>query len=371
MNILFCQPTLDRSGSEKSLFEIMAGLRSETDYGLYLVAGEDGPMSAEFRGLTDALWVIDAPKLRRARRAVFSYLRSWWKVYLSMRRIRRERPIDLIYVNTAMFPQALLAAALNGLPRVTHIHEVETTYPGTYYRFCVGVAALLSARIICACRYILSQRGLWLRHRLLDRAFIIPNASAFDVGPLRRTIDGDARVLSVIPITRRKGIDDVLSLAAEIKRRGLAARIRVVGRTGDSDLFTTVRERCRIEQLPISFHPETADMRPHYAQAHVLVHASYSECHPRVLVEAANFSLPVICTDAGGSAEAVADGETGCIVAIGDFRAMADRIEQLVNEPELYARFSANAYRRYENAFTRAILTARVREVIESVTVIA
>jgi glycosyltransferase involved in cell wall biosynthesis len=56
---------------------------------------------------------------------------------------------------------------------------------------------------------------------------------------------------------------------------------------------------------------------------------------PVSILEAMAMGLPVVATDHAGISEAVEDGVNGFLVAEGDTRSMAARIEQLARDPEL------------------------------------
>ncbi|MDH3215255.1 MAG: glycosyltransferase family 4 protein [Candidatus Krumholzibacteria bacterium] len=369
MRLLFCQPTLDRTGSEKSLLQAISGLRQPADYDIHLLAGKNGPMAEEFTPWLEKLWVVDAPKLRRNPAIFWPYLRSYWTVYATIRKIRRQAGASFAYVNTVVFPQAVLGAWLNNLTCIIHVHEVETTYPRIYYRFCIMLAALLATRIICVCNYICNQRGLPFRRRFLAKSTVVPNSSSFQTGPMRRPLTGTTRILSVIPVTERKGVLDLISFAIELQRSGRPFTLRIIGQIADRRLHSALSKELQDTGLSttVSFCGEVDDLTSEYKDAHIVVHPSHSEGHPRILVEAANFSLPVVTTRAGGSPEIVADGETGFVVAIGDYRAMAERVLQLLEHPALYDRLSANAYRRYQSEFTLLRFASRIRAVIQEV----
>lgn len=55
---------------------------------------------------------------------------------------------------------------------------------------------------------------------------------------------------------------------------------------------------------------------------------------PRAISESLSAKIPVVVTRAGGSAEAVRQGETGWVVEQGEWRKMADHILDLLNNPE-------------------------------------
>ena len=71
------------------------------------------------------------------------------------------------------------------------------------------------------------------------------------------------------------------------------------------------------------------------AAADVAVLTSTKEGIPRALMEAMAVGVPVVATDVKGSREVVIDGETGFLVPLGDPQALAERLSQLLDSPEL------------------------------------
>jgi glycosyltransferase involved in cell wall biosynthesis len=78
----------------------------------------------------------------------------------------------------------------------------------------------------------------------------------------------------------------------------------------------------------------------------VFVLTSLWEGLPRVLAQAMATGLPIVCTRADGSAEAVAEGENGYLVERGNTTEMAERVLALLSDGELRARLGAEGRRR-------------------------
>src|SRR3984893_10233811 len=62
--------------------------------------------------------------------------------------------------------------------------------------------------------------------------------------------------------------------------------------------------------------------------------SSRAEGFANAILEYMAAGLPVVATDVGGAREAIAEGETGYVVASGDDRKMAERIIELLNDPK-------------------------------------
>ena len=72
-----------------------------------------------------------------------------------------------------------------------------------------------------------------------------------------------------------------------------------------------------------------------YRLADVFVLPSADEGMPNVVLEAMASGLPVIATKISGNEELVKDGENGYLVPSGDARALADKLEFLINNKNL------------------------------------
>jgi glycosyltransferase involved in cell wall biosynthesis len=66
-----------------------------------------------------------------------------------------------------------------------------------------------------------------------------------------------------------------------------------------------------------------------YLQSDAFLHVSLTEGVPQVLFEAMAAGLPIVATDVGGVAHALADGERGVLVPPRDHRAAADALALL------------------------------------------
>jgi colanic acid/amylovoran biosynthesis glycosyltransferase len=69
--------------------------------------------------------------------------------------------------------------------------------------------------------------------------------------------------------------------------------------------------------------------------ADVFLHAAVSEGFCNAVIEAQAMGLPVVCSDAGGLPENVADGESGFVVQRRNPRALAEKLAVLATDPGL------------------------------------
>lgn len=371
LKILFCQPTLDLSGSENSLLEVLAGLsvRMKREQVLVL-AGKDGPMKAAY-SMYAMVHIVHAPKLSRNPRVWGPFLRSFFSVYSMLRSL----DCNMIYVNTLMFPQAYVAGLARRLPVIVHVREVESTYGKAAYFIYYMLARICSGHLVAVCEYVFRQRTAGF----LDKVFsnrsrsVIHNSTSDDLGARCRRIKEPVELLAVIPVTRRKGIFDLIALSMKLSELApsLRFRIHVVGQQRDKKAVEEVRlslRKHRLEDVLVLHGEQERDcLTQYYAQADVLVHPSHSEAFPRTVIEAFGFSLPCVATNVGGTGEAVVEGYNGYLVPAGRPEMMARRVVDIVSNADTYERLCRNAFTTYQDKFQRVLMVEKIQKVIRGV----
>jgi len=139
-----------------------------------------------------------------------------------------------------------------------------------------------------------------------------------------------------------KGLDTLFDAVARVRAGGRAVRLLVVG--GDADEPTDGHEarlRARIGALGLAdtvrFVPaQPQDVLPtYYAAADLTLLPSYYESFGMVALEAMACASPVIASRVGGLTTTVRDRVTGFLVPEGDVTALAERIEAVLDEPDL------------------------------------
>ncbi len=152
-----------------------------------------------------------------------------------------------------------------------------------------------------------------------------------------------------------KGFEDAVLALGELKRRGVEAKLSVVG---DGPLRPTLEHLAREQGVEdrITFHGALSheELLPVYRRAWLLV----APCRvlangrqdgiPNVVVEAMAMKLPCVGTRIPGLEEAIVSGQTGAICEGGDPVVLAQAIESLLAAP-------AELERMGEAARTRAL----------------
>ncbi len=86
----------------------------------------------------------------------------------------------------------------------------------------------------------------------------------------------------------------------------------------------------------------------------IFVSASHFESYGMALAEAAAKGLPIITTRVGESARLIQQGQSGYIVPVGDLNALANRLAELMDNPDRLASFKQRAQANQPRTWTQA-----------------
>jgi len=186
-------------------------------------------------------------------------------------------------------------------------------------------------------------------------------------------LDADAEVIvGISRLVTRKGFDTAIRAVARLGR--VRPNLRLVIAGGG-------REDARLRRLadeldaPVTFlgRIPNADLPPLYGCADVFAMLCRNrwggleqEGFGIVFVEAASCGVPQVAGDSGGAAEAVADGETGFVIADPeDIQAVADAFAKLLDDDELRRRMGEQSRRRVLDDFAYDVLARRLGDTLQ------
>ncbi len=303
--------------------------------------------------------------------------------------LRRERA-DIIH---SMTPKAgllcMMAAWLVRVPVRVH------TFTGLVFPTSTGLKRrilMLTDALTCACATHVVAEGQGVRNDLLR--FHITRK------PVRVLGHGNVRGIDLVHYDRTA---EVMQWAAEIRReigagkdsfvfvavgrlvgdKGIRELVEAFGRLlavhPDAHLLLVGNEEPHLDPLPAhtratiascsNIHAvgNQADVRPYYAAANALVHASYREGFPNVVIEAGAMQLPCIVTDINGSREIIIDNRNGIIVPPHNADRLHAAMLRFASDRQLVNALAANARPlvadRYEQGYVRQCLKDFYKEI--------
>ncbi len=133
-----------------------------------------------------------------------------------------------------------------------------------------------------------------------------------------------------------KGVYDFISAARLLKKKGIRARFLLAG---DLDIqnpsgikkneLNKIKEEGYVEIIGFQ-----KDIPKLYAMSHIICLPSYREGLPKALIEAAAASRPIVTTDVPGCRDAIIPNKTGILVPMKNSEALANAIQDLIENPE-------------------------------------
>lgn len=132
-------------------------------------------------------------------------------------------------------------------------------------------------------------------------------------------------------LIRDKGLMEYMEAARLVKRKHPKARFQLVGPFDTNPTALSPKDlEPYIEDGSIEYQGEAQDVRPNLTACSVFVLPSYHEGTPKSILEAMATGRPILTTDAPGCRETVVHGHNGYLVPVQDVQALAERMEELI-----------------------------------------
>jgi len=219
-------------------------------------------------------------------------------------------------------------------------------------RIATAMTDLVVANAEAVARDVLCQE-----HTPASKLVVIRNglpAKAF-TAPEPALIESDRPIiLCVANLNPTKGHRYLLEAVARLKAAGRSCTLLLAG---DGALRAELEAMAARTGQDVRFLGQRRDIQALLAVTDVVVLPSLSEGLSNALLEAMAAGRPIVATDVGGTAEALADA--GLLVPARDVRALADAMERLLTDPALARRLGWAAMERARSEFSAETMIDR------------
>jgi glycosyltransferase involved in cell wall biosynthesis len=302
-------------------------------------------------------------------------VRAGLRARRAVRRLRRDGPLDALFVHTQV-PAILLPDRLRRIPTVVSLDATPIQYDelGEHYGHGTGNDTVerwkWKANRNCFARAArIVTWAAWTRDGLVDRyevpadkVVVIPPGVHYEKWAAlghQPSTDGDGggvRVLFVGGDLERKGGLILVDAVRRLRDDGLDVRLDLVTRDAvNTSTGITVHH---------GLGPNSAELIELYHQADIFCLPTLGDCLPMVLSEAGAVGLPLVSTDVGAIREIVREDETGLLVPVGDVGALTEALRQLVLDPDRRHRLGDRARRVVQEDFDAASNARRLVDVL-------
>lgn len=347
-------------GAEISLLDVLDGLKQ---LGMNVLVSLPG---------VQHLGYFAEIRLRATAIAVLPY--GWWKqgmapctaTVMNFQRLIRAHEVSLVYLNTLVLDEPLLAARSLQLPVAVHVREVPESDPALCGVLGASAEQIRQRLLTHADGLIANSRRVLRYLQGEDTArlpiHVVPNivhCSRFDL-PFPAQNDG-FNVVMISSNAPKKGVADFVELARQLATLAPGIRCLLVGPETPAVAALRAQQREGVVSDNVVFSGYAATPQAALAEAHVVLSlSSVEESFGRTVLEAMAARRPVVCYNRGALSELVVEGRTGFLVVPGDVATVAARVQLLFQDPQLWRRMGeaarAHAARNYDAAALKAAL---------------
>lgn len=153
-------------------------------------------------------------------------------------------------------------------------------------------------------------------------------------------------------LTKQKGVEYLLRATKELKEKKEDFALKIIGDGSERRSLEKLSQDLSIENF-VYFVGHKENAWKYMQDLNVLVLPSLWEGLPNVIMEAMAVGLPVVATSVGGVPELIKNNETGFLVGPKDPKALAEKIEHVLNFSEVEKKkMGENARRAVEEKFS-------------------
>jgi glycosyltransferase involved in cell wall biosynthesis len=237
---------------------------------------------------------------------------------------------------------AMLAAQLGGFGFSFTLHG-----PGIFFEpYTWRLDAKLARARFCTCisYFCRSQAAIFASPDDLDRLHIVH--CGVDPAALGRRVHsnegeaGGGHLLFVARLAELKGVSVLLDAMAIVIKTHPGTHLTILGDGPARARFEQLSRELGLDQaVTFAGYRSQAEVAQHLSGTDVFVLPSYAEGVPVTLMEALGSAVPVVATQVGGVSELVEHGVSGFVVRPGDADQLAQRLCELIADPELRQQF--------------------------------
>ena len=151
--------------------------------------------------------------------------------------------------------------------------------------------------------------------------------------------------LHIGEVSERKGIYDIIKVAARLKEEGLDCQFEIVGPGEIKEVKSAIKDADVVDMLTLHGPQRGEQKYEFFKKASCFILASYGEGLPIAILEALAAGLPVLSTTVGGIPEVISNGKNGYLCEPGNIDQLYDAMVKLIKETENRDRMGSINYK--------------------------
>jgi glycosyltransferase involved in cell wall biosynthesis len=289
---------------------------------------------------------------------------------------KKVKPDIILHYTIKPNVYGTLAAALLGIPVVNNVCGLGTVFlKKNIISFVAKTLYRISFRFA---RKVFFQNpddmALFIGENLVPETTVdLLPGSGIDLkkfAPAPFTRNSAFTFLLISRLITDKGVLEYVEAVKKLKAEGVNARFQVLGAIDEKHKRGIAKGVIDswITSGTIDYLGTTEDVRPFIHQADCVVLPSYREGTPRVLLEAASISKPIIATDVPGCNQVVEDQVNGLLCSLKDADDLAEKMRTMSHlDDDQLKLFGANGRKKMETQFDESTVIHKYLQTLREV----
>jgi glycosyltransferase involved in cell wall biosynthesis len=174
------------------------------------------------------------------------------------------------------------------------------------------------------------------------------------------------RILFLARIIKEKGIYEALEAHSLVQRRHPVVELVIAGDGVELDNVKSFVRSHNLHNVTFAGYIKGQEKLRRFQEAHILFLPSYAEGCPVSVIEAMAFGLPVVTRSVGGVVDFFKNKRNGFITESLDPNVMAELIEKLFEDKNLYEKISLHNYQYAQSHFLASKAALRLEKIYET-----
>lgn len=377
MNILFLDAVQDFGGSQKSTISLMKNIKNEHEVLYVDFWGTESVLFDVLKENKIEYFILNKrehPIIIRENKnvaAIIKKLITYWintfKLKRNLSKLIKEFKADIIIVNN-----------LKSLSIINERKINVILYERTW--FANNKINKTTNRLLNRVDYFFAvsnatKNALYIKRRIdLNKIFVLQNSIVLEKPYRPRNIKKKSfNIINIGGYIQTKGLHLTLEIASKLKERNIDFHIDIIGTLYKAEhsikYYRFLKEFINENDLSnhVDLHQNIKDMSSFYENSDILIHPTFTEGLPRVIMEAMSNSIPVISNPVGGVNDFIIDQYTGMLTKFNNVDDFVESISLLIENYDLYNYISYNAYNMIRSSFNPEIQTKRLNKILTEI----
>lgn len=281
--------------------------------------------------------------------------------------VTASKKYDLVYVNTIVVLDYILAARFMRCPGVLHVREIPTGFQRVVFSKVISFSKM---------NLVFNSLNTLQAFDLPDnqnKAVVLNGVKGFTQIPVKKNKSSAVNLLIIGRLTPWKGqLFFLEALNQLLMFKAYDINVQIVGEVFEDqesyrdDLLKYVEDH-NLEEV-VTFEPFTEDPENIYEWSDIVVIPSVKpEPFGRVAIEAMSASRCVVAANHGGLVEIVEHDENGVLFEANNRDSLTESIQTLLNAPSLISKYAEQGLKTFKLKFSEEIYKDNLKKVMAEV----